>query len=270
MLTDGIRWARAALDQTPGAAPAARGPAWLTLGRLLYLSGDAAAAQEAFDRARHDGVVAGLTSLVAQAAVWRAHVLTFLEGPVTGVAEAMSAVALAAGTEDFVLAEATMVLGMAHRLAGQEEQARTTLRRAVDLASATGYTWAAVSSAWALMKVSRDSGDVDHALAAAAEMAEPLAREGDISSWLVLLHTTAAVLAEAGLAAEAAELHGVLQRRAADTGFSPERMDPVDGPTEAAAIRAAVESAAKQPPSRRTPPPSVVHLLTTLGAAAPA
>ena len=160
-----------------------------------------------------------------------------------------------------------MVLGMAHRLAGQEEQARTTLRRAVDLASATGYTWAAVSSAWALMKVSRDSGDVDHALAAAAEMAEPLAREGDISSWLVLLHTTAAVLAEAGLAAEAAALHAVLEQRAADTGFSPERMDPVDGPTEAAAINAALQSVAERPPTRRDTPPSVVTLLTRLEAA---
>jgi predicted ATPase/DNA-binding SARP family transcriptional activator len=264
-LSDGIRWLRAALEHGAAAAPTEQGPAWLALGRLLYLSGDAVGARVAFDRAKQAAAVAQLTALEARATVWRAHVLTFLDGPEAGMAQAMAGEALAARTETAVLAEATMVLGMAQRLAGHDQLARTTLRRAVDVATGAGYTWAAVSSAWALMKASRDAGDVDHALAAAADMVEPLAREGDVSSWLVLLHTTAAVLAEAGLTAEAAELHAVLQRRAADTGFDPEQMDPVDGPKEAAAIRSAVGSVSAQGPLQRPPPRPIVELLARLG-----
>lgn len=266
----GIRWARLALgstDHPEGASTAPvseRGPAWFTLGRLLYLSGDAGAARDALAQAVRCAVEGRVPELEAQAAVWLAHLTPFAESPAAGVRAARQALtdAIDSAAYPYVIAEATMVLGLALRAAGEVSAAREALGRAVELAEAAGHCWAGVSSSWALMKLDRDAGRLDSALAAATAMTEPLAQDGDVSSWLVLMHTTAAVLAQAGMTREAVDLATDLRRRMRETGFDPERMDPIDGPAEAALIRAAV--AASDPRASSSPNPSVVQLLRRL------
>ena len=63
-----------------------------------------------------------------------------------------------------------------------------------------------------------------------------------MTSWLVLMHTAAAVLAGAGRPAEAAVLAGAVQSLGGRIGFLPEWMDPIDGPREAAAVRDALSA----------------------------
>ncbi|WP_214404264.1 hypothetical protein, partial [Pseudonocardia lacus] len=155
------------------------------------------------------------------------------------LAAAEAAVEAAAGTEAWVRAEALMIAGMVRRRTGAAP-ARPVLAEAVDVAEAAGHRWAAVSSTWALMKAAVDDGDLDAALDAGARMREPLGADGDVTSWLVLVHTTAGVLAGTGRAAEAAVLLGAVDALGERVGFHPERMDPVDGPREARAVRDAL------------------------------
>ncbi|MCO1653746.1 BTAD domain-containing putative transcriptional regulator [Pseudonocardia humida] len=239
---EGLRFAAAALDLPGAVEDGLRAQVLHGTGGLRYLAADAAGAARALRTATELAAAAGEAVLTAHSAAWLAHMRTFLDPAAEALAAAEAAAEAAAGTEPWVHAEALMIAGMARRRTGAAP-ARPVLARAVDVAEAAGHGWAVVSSTWALMKAAVDDGDLDAALAAAARMRGPLSADGDVTSWLVLVHTTAGVLAGTGRAAEAATLMGAVDALGERVGFHPGRMDPVDGPREAEAVRAALDPA---------------------------
>jgi predicted ATPase/DNA-binding SARP family transcriptional activator len=234
---------RSVAEAAPDPVRAAR--ALLGLGKLDYLAGEPVAADESLRTAQRLAGRAEDPALLANALTWRAHVRS-LTGPSSdalALAEEAVARATVAG-EGWVTAEALMVRGLVLRVTGAGGDPRPALAAAVAAAEDAGYGWGAISSSWALMKAAADAGDLDGALAAAARMHQPLVTDGDVTSWLVLVHSTAAVLARAGRAEEAGVLAGAVLALGSRIGFAPERMDPVDGPREAAAVRDALGSEA--------------------------
>ncbi|MGY1714146.1 BTAD domain-containing putative transcriptional regulator [Geodermatophilus sp. SYSU D01106] len=219
--------------------------ALLGLGKLHYLAGDPDPAASALERAEVLADRTGEPAVAANARSWRAHVAGLTGPGPAAVALAEDAVEQAAAAgEPWVSAEALMTLGLTRRSTGTGGDPRPALEAAVAVAEGAGYAWGAVSSSWALMKAATDAGDSAGALAAAARMRAPLVADGDLTSWLVLVHSSAAVLARTGRAEEAATLAGAVQELGSRVGFAPERMDPVDGPREAAAVRDALDAAA--------------------------
>ncbi len=225
-------------EDPAGAARRAR--AMAGLGSLSYLAADLATAREVMPQAVRLATASGDPALAAHVAAWTAHLVSFGGEPAEVVARAEQAVAAArACGERWIEAEALMILGMARRSTGVGG-ALPVLREAVAAAEEAGHAWGAISTTWALMKAAIDTGDLAEALAAGAHMRDPLDAEGDVTSWLVLLHTTACALALAGRGREAALLAGAAGAHGDRVGFDPARMDPVDGPREAAAITAAL------------------------------
>jgi predicted ATPase len=215
-----------------------RARALLGLGGLQYLAGEPMAAATVLGMAAEHADRGGDAAVRASATAWRAHMLSFTSPAGEALALAEDAVAQAAAVgEGWIEAEALMILGMALRSTGAQRDPRPALAAAVETAERAGYSWGAVSATWALMKAAADVGDLAGALGAAARMREPLEADSDVTSWLVLLHTTAAVLARTGRAVEAATLAGAVAAHGGRIGFDPARMDPVDGPREAAAVR---------------------------------
>ncbi len=229
-------------DGDPARRAARLARALLGLGKLHYLAGETAAALDALAGAQQRARAAGDGGVLANALTWRAHVcsLTPTASAAPALAEEAVAAARAAG-EGWVTAEALMVRGLVARVTGTGGDPRPLLADAVAAGEEAGHGWSAISSSWALMKAAVDAGDLAAALAAAARMHQPLVADGDVTSWLVLVHSTAAVLARTGRGEVAALLAGAAQGLGARVGFDPERMDPVDGPREAAAVRAGLD-----------------------------
>ncbi|MDI1462929.1 BTAD domain-containing putative transcriptional regulator [Catellatospora sp. KI3] len=243
-IAEGLGWLRSALDLAATAPPRVRGQAWLGVAGLTYLTGDPAealrAANEAADLAR-----AGRDRIgEAHAVVYQAHFHAMLGQLAEAVRLAERGRALAERTGlPWLRAEAMMILGMLRRLTGPPGRARAELDAAVRAGRSCGHVWAAGSAAWGAMKGALDAGDPDAALRVAAELLGPLDAAADVTSWLVLAHTTAAALAQAGRAEDAAVLLGAVGAHGARTGFAPAAMDPIDGPGEEAAVRAALPAA---------------------------
>ncbi|MET0865877.1 MAG: AfsR/SARP family transcriptional regulator, partial [Nakamurella sp.] len=234
-----------------------RAAALIGLGGLTYLSGEPAAAAAALDAAGRLAAQADDPPAAARATAWRAHMLSFTNTPAQAVEQAQQSMTMArqAGV-DWVTAEAMMILGMALRSARRPAdntgvayddddgpRPRVVLAEAVSIAERAGHRWAATSSTWALMKAAMDDGDYAAALAAAGRMQDALESDGDVTSWLVLVHSTAAALAATGSADAAARLLGAVRTLGAGIGFDPGRMDPVDGPREVQAVRDALSAA---------------------------
>ncbi|WP_027345185.1 BTAD domain-containing putative transcriptional regulator [Hamadaea tsunoensis] len=236
-ITEGLNWLRAALDLAPAAPAVLRARAQLGVAGLAYLGGDLASALAAARSARAAGD--RLTTAYAQA--YEAHFLS-LSGR---VAEALP-IALAAERGGrrlrvpWLHTETLMVLGMVRRLAGDRTRARIDLARAVEIGERCGHRWATGSAAWTAMKSALDADDPAAALDLAARILGPLESELDITSWLVLAHTTAAAFALAGDPTPAALLMGAVEKLGAEVGFRPSMMDLVDGPREAEAVRDAL------------------------------
>lgn len=239
-IAEGLRFAADALALPGPVDDLTRSRVLHGVGGLRYLGGDPAGAATALTGAVALAGRARDPAARAHSAAWLAHMDTFTRPAAAALAAAEAAAAV--DTEPGVHAEALMIAGMARRRTGLGP-ARPVLREAVDVAEAAGHGWAVVSSTWALMKAAVDDGDPDAALAAAARMRGPLAADGDVTSWLVLVHTTAGVLAGAGRPAQAATLLGAVHALGDRVGFHPERMDPADGHREAAAVRAALDPA---------------------------
>ena len=62
----------------------------------------------------------------------------------------------------------------------------------------------------------------------------------DVISWLVMVHSTAAVLAAAGRPTDGAVLMGAVDSLGAQAGFLPAWIDAMDGPIEAATVHRAL------------------------------
>ncbi|WP_248960063.1 BTAD domain-containing putative transcriptional regulator [Sphaerisporangium perillae] len=240
-IAEGLSWMSRAFAAAPDAEPGVRGRARLAVSGLSYLAGRPAQAYEAVVLAEGEAREAGDLIVQASARVYQTHFGVLAGIPLDAPALARSGVELArrAG-EDWLLAEALMVQGMLARVLGDLPAAATVLAEAVATAESCGHDWAAGSSAWAAMKTACDRGEGGRALDIAAGILDALERHDDVTSRLVLLHTAAHALALNGEAEPAAVLMGGVEAVGRRVGFSPELMDPLDGPREAAAVREAL------------------------------
>ncbi|MEV4106251.1 BTAD domain-containing putative transcriptional regulator [Nonomuraea sp. NPDC049695] len=240
-IAEGLSWMSKAFAAAPHAEPAVRGRARLAVSGLSYLAGNPAQAYESVVLAEQEAREAGDLVVEASARVYQAHFGVFAGIPVDAPALARSAVELArrAG-EDWLVAEALMVQGTLARVLGDLPTAAAVLAEAVATADSCGHDWAAGSAAWAAMKTACDRGDGRRALEIAAGILNALDRHQDVTSRLVLIHTAAHALVLTGQAEQAAVLMGGVEAVGRRVGFSPELMDPMDGPREAAAVREAL------------------------------
>jgi hypothetical protein len=230
-----------AFAAAPEAGPAVRARARLAISGLSYLAGRPAQAYEAVVLAEREARESGDLLVEASARVYQTHFGVLAGIPVDAPALARSAVELArrAG-EAWLVAEALMVQGMLARVLGDLPAAAAVLAEAIATADSCGHDWAAGSSAWAAMKTACDRGDGRGALDIAVGILDALDRHDDVTSRLVLVHTAAHALALMGQAEQAAVLMGGVDAVGRRVGFSPELMDPLDGPREAAAVRDAL------------------------------
>ncbi|MGF7121006.1 ATP-binding protein [Rhodococcus sp. BE178] len=243
---EGLQFLRTALDLVAGdwrpPEPRVMARALDGLASLTYLTGDAPTAEDAVRRGAQLWSSIGEIGEVARDDAWRAHFVAMQGRPEVAVELARHAVQLAA-EHDAVWAEAEgrMVLGMLLRSVGELEEARVELREAIRVAERCGHRWAVTSSTWALMKADADAGDVEGALATMRVLRADLQEEGDVTSWLVMIHSTAAVLAAAGRPTDGAVLLGAVDALGAQAGFLPAWLDAVDGPIEAAVVHDALD-----------------------------
>ncbi|MEV6157039.1 BTAD domain-containing putative transcriptional regulator [Nonomuraea sp. NPDC052129] len=240
-IAEGLSWMSKAFAAAPHAEPAVRGRARLAVSGLSYLAGNPAQAYESVVLAEQEAREAGDLVVEASARVYQTHFGVLAGLPVDAPALARSAVELArrAG-EDWLVAEALMVQGTLARVLGDLPTAAAILAEAITTADSCGHDWAAGSAAWAAMKTACDRGDGRRALEIAAGILTALDRHQDVTSRLVLIHTAAHALVLTGQAEQAAVLMGGVEAVGRRVGFSPELMDPMDGPREAAAVREAL------------------------------
>ncbi|QCQ90382.1 ATP-binding protein [Rhodococcus sp. SGAir0479] len=211
------------------------------LASLTYLTGDAVTAEDAVRRAVQLWSSIGDVGEVARDEAWRAHFAAMQGRREGGVELARHAVQVASEHDaGWIEAEARTVLGLLLRSVGLAEEARDELREAIRVGERTGNRWAVTSSTWGLMKAAADVGDIEGALASMQVLRADLENEEDVISWLVMIHSTAAVLASAGRAADGAVLMGAVDSLGAQAGFLPAWIDAVDGPIEAAVVRDAL------------------------------
>ncbi|GII88634.1 hypothetical protein Ssi03_66240 [Sphaerisporangium siamense] len=237
-IAEGLAWMDRAFAAAPDAEPGVRGRARLAVSGLGYLAGRPREAYEAVLLAEAEAREAGDLVVEASARVYQTHFGVLAGMPIDAPALARGAVDLArrAG-EDWLVAEALMVRGMLARVLGDLPGAAAVLAEAVATANSCGHDWAAGSAAWAGMKTACDAGDGRRALRIATGIVDALDRHEDVTSRLVLLHTAAHALTLTGHAEEAAVLMGGVEAVGRRVGFSPELMDPLDGPREATAVR---------------------------------
>lgn len=241
---EGLVFLRTALDLVAGdwrpPEPRVMARALDGLASLTYLTGDAATAEDAVRRAAQLWSSIGDIGEVARDEAWRAHFVAMQGRRAVGVELARHAVDTAAEHDaGWIEAEARTVFGLLLRSVGRAEEARDQLGEAVRVGERSGNRWAVTSSTWGLMKVAADVGDVEGALATMRVLRTDL-EEDDVISWLVMIHSTAAVLASSGRAADGAVLMGAVDALGAQAGFLPAWMDAVDGPIEAAAVHGAL------------------------------
>ncbi|OQQ27110.1 transcriptional regulator [Prescottella equi] len=243
---EGLQFLRRALDLVAGdwrpPEPRVMARALDGLASLTYLTGDASTAEDSVRRGAQLWSSIGEMGEVARDEAWRAHFVAIQGRPEVAVEICRHAVKLAVEHDAlWAEAEARMLLGMQLRSLGEVEDAREELRAAIRIGERCGHRWAVTSSTWALMKADADAGDVEGALATMRVMRADLEEEGDVTSWLVMIHSTAAVLAAAGRPADGAVLMGAVDALGAHAGFLPAWIDAIDGPIEAAVVHDALD-----------------------------
>lgn len=243
---EGLQFLRAALDLVAGdwrpPEPRVMARALDGLASLTYLTGDASTAEDSVRRGAQLWSSIGEPGEVARDEAWRSHFVAMQGRPEVAVDICRHAVQLAVEHDAlWAEAEGRMVLGMLLRSVGEVEEARDELREAIRVGERCGHRWAVTSSTWALMKAAADAGDVEGALAAMRVMRADLEEEGDVTSWLVMIHSTAAVLAASGRPTDAAVLMGAVDALGAHAGFLPAWIDAVDGPIEADIVHQALD-----------------------------
>ncbi|RVW06041.1 ATP-binding protein [Rhodococcus spongiicola] len=242
---EGLKFLRTALDMVAGdwrpPEPRVMARALDGLSSLTYLTGDAAIAEDAARRAAHLWSSIGDIGEMARDEAWRALFVAMQGQPEAAVEPARNAVKVAAEHHsEWTETEARTVLGLLLRTVGSVEEARNELRAAIRVGERCGHRWAVTASTWGLMKAASDAGDVEGALATMRVLRAEL-EEDDVISWLVMVHSTAAVLASAGRPTDGAVLMGAADALGAQAGFLPTWIDVVDGPIEAATVHNALD-----------------------------
>ncbi|MEU5097956.1 BTAD domain-containing putative transcriptional regulator [Streptomyces sp. NPDC020996] len=240
---EGLDWLTRGLAEAPPADPALYARGYIGKAVLHYLSGDLPSAGAALDAAQPFALEAEDPEHRALVLCYRAYFLA-ATGDVAGAAElGERALALAReAAQPWVEAEALMVLGQVARASGDLAAADALIVRAVSAAHASGHEWAALSSTWIGLKIAMDMGDRDHLVCRARELVQELYEEWDVTSWLVGLHSLAGCLTMLGRPGDGAVLLGTVAAIGGRIGFFPERMDPLDGPRNAEAVRAALSA----------------------------
>ncbi|WP_182877527.1 BTAD domain-containing putative transcriptional regulator [Microbispora sp. H10670] len=240
-VAEGLAWLSEAFAAAPEAGPGVRARARFAMTALLYLAGQTARSHEAARAAVEEAREAGDPVTEAGATAYGAYTGVLAGLPVDAAALTGRAVEIARNTAlSWLEAETLMVRGMALRALGDLPAADAVFQEAIAAAHASGHDWAADGAAWCDMKTASDRGDGARALAVAGDLLAAMDRYGDISFWLVTVHSTARALALTGRAEEAAVLMGAVEAIGARAGVSPELMDPLDGPRETAAVRGAL------------------------------
>ncbi|RVX45474.1 putative ATPase [Nonomuraea polychroma] len=240
-VAEGLTWLSEAFAAAPRAGADVRARAWYALTGLYYLAGlppqAYQAARSAMEAAREAGdavTEAGATAYVPYLGLLAGAALD--AEPLT-----REAVEMARRTAlDWLEAETLMVRGMVLRVLGDLPGADTVFQEAVSAARSSGHDWVADGAAWCDMKTASDRGDGTRALAVAADILATMDRYEDISFWLVTVHSAARALVLTGQSEHAAVLMGAVEAIGKRAGVSPELMDPLDGPREAAAVREAL------------------------------
>ncbi|MEO3781984.1 BTAD domain-containing putative transcriptional regulator [Actinocorallia sp. B10E7] len=237
VVAEGLGWISAAIELSPAAGPELTGPAFLAKCRLLYLAGDFPTAKDAAGDAVQAARMLRDPELEAQAVLHRALFgalcgeTNFMELARAGLEQARS-LGMA-----WLEAEALMITGMLLRFAGLISEARVTLAESAVIAERCSYVFVRSSSQWLTMKIDLDLGEYDRALEAGLDMLLHLDENGDITSWVVAVHSLAAALALTGSPTEGAMLLGAASHHGSRVGFSPTEMDPLDAPRQAQQVR---------------------------------
>jgi hypothetical protein len=239
-IAEGVSWLSDALAAAPEADPAIRAPARVGRGGLLYLAGQAEQAYQDARMAADEAHAAGDQVVEALATVYQPYMGAMAGMPLDIPALTRAGVVAARrSSEEWLVAEALMVQGSLGRVLG-DPSAMAVLEQSISTARACGHEWAVVSAVWAAMKAALDHGDGRRALTLAGGMLDTLERHVDVTSWLVMLHTAAHALVLTGRPEPAAVMMGAVQAIGKQVGFSPELMDPMDGPREVTAVREAL------------------------------
>jgi predicted ATPase/DNA-binding SARP family transcriptional activator len=258
---EGLAWLSEAFAAAPGAGAGVRARARFAVAALRYLAGQPAQAHQAARTAVEEAREAGDLVTEASATAYAAYLGLLAAVPIKAVpidAVSMDAVSMDAvpidaaalagmaveiarrSAQGWLEAETLMVQGMVLRVLGDLPGADAVFQEAIAAAHASGHDWAADGAAWCDMKTASDRGDGSRALTIAGDILATMDRYGDISFWLVTVHSAARALAQTGQAEQAAVLMGAVKAIGERAGVSPELMDPLDGPREAAAVREAL------------------------------
>ncbi|WP_214416036.1 AfsR/SARP family transcriptional regulator [Sphaerisporangium fuscum] len=235
---EGIGWLGKALDAVPAEHPG-RGQALIGRALLRYLAGDPIGGNDDVEIALTQAEASGDIEVMARALPYRAYFLQLSGNPgqaKLAMAEGWNHVQ-AAGLP-WIEAELMMVRGQVTRVAGDPALAAGQLLQAADIAKACGHDWAYCSSVWIGVKVAMDLGEVERAIQQAARLVVYLGRTEDVTSWLAGAHVLAGALGMAGRAIEGGVLLGAVNAIGSRVGYSPQLMDPLDGPRNVAAVRA--------------------------------
>ncbi|MEV0236310.1 BTAD domain-containing putative transcriptional regulator [Nonomuraea sp. NPDC050786] len=240
-VAEGLAWLSEAFAAAPRAGADVRARARFAVVGLHYLAGQPPQAYQAARTAMEEARQAGDLVTEALTTAYAAYLGLLTGAALDAAALAREAVELARRSAlDWLEAETLMIQGMVLRVLGDLPGADRVFQEAIGAARASGHDWAADGAAWCEMKTASDRGDGTRALAVAADILATMDRYGDISFWLVTVHSAARALALTGQAEHAAVLMGAVEAIGKRAGVSPESMDPLDGPREAAAVRGAL------------------------------
>ncbi len=243
-VAEGLAWLSEAFAAAPQAGAGTRARARFAVAALRYLAGQPAQAHQAARTALEEAREAGDPVTEACATAYAGYLGLLARVPIDAAALARAAVQIARrSAQGWLEAETLMVQGMVLRVLGDLPGADAVFQEAIAAARASGHEWVADGAAWCDMKTASDRGDGSRALAIAGDILAAMDRYGDISFWLVTVHSAARALVLTGHAEQAAVLMGAVEAIGERAGVSPALMDPLDGPREAAAVRGALPPA---------------------------
>ncbi|MEV4134983.1 BTAD domain-containing putative transcriptional regulator [Dactylosporangium sp. NPDC049742] len=251
-ITEGLRWLRAGLDAAPDAPGDDRARALTGIACLQYLAGDVAASTEAILVALELARAAGRPTTLARASAYLTLSLGLRgqleEGAKMG--EEAREQAIASGA-DWVLPEALISIGLIAGASGDAETAAAALDEAIEVGTRCGFVWSAGSARWIRAKQAAVNGEHDEAYALTRRATRDLDEEDDVTGWLATTHLLAGTLALTGRPGAGAVLLGAVDALGGQVGYSPQRMDPLNGPRNVAAVTSQLDPAEFEEAHRR-------------------
>ncbi|MFF5232858.1 BTAD domain-containing putative transcriptional regulator [Dactylosporangium sp. NPDC000521] len=251
-ITEGLRWLRAGLDAAPDAPGDDRARALTGIACLQYLAGDVAAGTEAILVALEIARAAGRPTTLARASAYLTLSLGLRgqleEGAKMGEEARQQAIASGA---DWVLPEALISIGLIAGASGDAETAAAALDEAIEVGTRCGFVWSAGSARWIRAKQALVNGEHAEAYTLTRRATRDLDEEDDVTGWLATTHLLACTLALTGRPGAGAVLLGAVDALGGQFGYSPQRMDPLNGPRNVAAVMSRLSPAEYEEAHRR-------------------